>query len=149
MSFPGETATVSVPDKKFRSTCRFCINYQASIRKSQVPLRFYEQEIAFPGFHGNSPDNPLTLIIERPRPLVAGFQVASPIAVKSSSLSAVSLTATTLRHSIFAFLASVCLETIHVCPYEGTLPSPTNHVPTPSFSYSFSVSRSLSGSRTI
>lgn len=93
-------------------------------------MRFYEQDIAFfpDSPDGKSLDAPLMPFIERPWPLVAGFQVASPIAVKSSSLSAASLTATTLRHSIFAFLASVRLETIRVHPYEGTLPSPTNHV---------------------
>lgn len=91
-------------------------------------------------------DAPLTPTIECPRyggkPLVVGIQVVSPIAVKSSSLSAVSLTTATLRHLIFTFLARIRLETIRVHSYESTLSSPTNRVTVPplvSPSLSFSL----------
>lgn len=147
MPFPGETATISVPDKKFRSTCRLCINYQANIenlRSAQPILRIRNCLSRIPR------KSPLTQIIERPRRLsfVAEIQVASPIAVKSLSLSAMSLTATTLRHLTFAFLASVRLETICVHPYESTLPSPTNHVNVLTLFFSFSPSLTCSLCRT-
>lgn len=82
------------------------------------------------------------------KPFVAEIQVASPIVVKSLSLSATSLTATTLHHSTFAFLASVRLETICVHPYESTVPSPTNHVNVLTLSFSFSPSLTCSLCRT-
>jgi hypothetical protein len=62
--FRAKPRPVSLSDKKFRSTRRFCINYQASTRKSQVGAAsdFMNKKLLFSpdSPDGKSPDAPLT-----------------------------------------------------------------------------------------